>query len=94
MSKAPFRELATPYGPVSLMPVEEVLVDKVFTSVYPQLNDEAKVCAEKLMAVCLRGEVEMDWQEAEKMAASKEYGVVREFILLRQEVEKKLSNGN
>ena len=85
MSKAPFQEVGTPYGTVVLMPVEELLVDRVFTSVYPQRNDEAKACAEKLMAVCIRGAVPINWDEATRMAVSKEYGIGAQFDQLRQQ---------
>lgn len=90
MSKAPFQIVETPYGQVTLMPVEELLVDRVFTSVYPQENDEARACAEKLMAVCIRGNVPVDWAEAAAMAGSKAYGIGREFDAFRSQVAKRL----
>jgi len=91
MSKALFQHVETPYGLVALMPVEELLVDKVFTSVHPQTNDEERACAEKLMAVCVSGHVAINWDEAAKMAASKEYGVGPELEQLRQQITLKLA---
>ncbi len=91
MSKAPYQSVETAYGLVTLMPVEELLVDRVFTSAYPQANDEAKACAEKLMAVCIRGDVAVDWSEAAKMAGAKEYGIGKEFEEFRQAVSKQIS---
>ncbi len=91
MTKAPYQSIQTPYGRVTLMPVEELLVDRIFTSEYPQANDEAKACAEKLMAVCISGNVAIDWAEAAKMAASKEYGISKEFTKFRDTIAKKLS---
>jgi hypothetical protein len=90
MSQAQFRVLETPFGPVNLMPVEELLVDKLFSSIYPQKNDESRVCAEKLMAVCINGGIATNWSEATKMAASKEYGIGSQFEQFRSELEKRL----
>jgi hypothetical protein len=90
MSQAQFRVLETPFGAVNLMPVEELLVDKVFSSIFPQRNDESRECAEKLMAVCINGGVAADWTEAAKMAASKEYGIGSQFEQFRSELEKRM----
>ena len=90
MSQAQFRVLETPFGPVNLMPVEELLVDKVFSSIYPQENDESRECAEKLMAVCINGGIATNWTEATKMAASKEYGIGSQFQQFRSELEKRI----
>jgi hypothetical protein len=94
MSKAPYQSVKTAYGVVTLMPVEELLVDRVFTSVYPQENDEAKACAEKLMAVCIRGNVPVDWPEAAKMAGAKEYGIGKEFEEFKKTVSKQIYGPN
>jgi hypothetical protein len=91
MTQAPYQTVKTPFGDVTLMPVEELLVDRVFTSAYPQANDEARACAEKLMAVCIRGNVPINWAEASKMAASKEYGISQEFAAFKERVALKLS---
>jgi hypothetical protein len=90
MSQAQFRVLETPFGSVNLMPVEELLVDKVFSSIYPQKNNESRECAEKLMAVCINGGVATNWTEATKMAASKEYGIGSQFQQFRSELEKRI----
>ncbi len=94
MSAAPFQQIKTPYGPVTLMPVEELLVDRIFTSVYPQENDEAKACAEKLMAVCIGGDVPVNWDEAAKMADSKAYGIGKEFDQFRKMVSQHFDQTN
>lgn len=94
MSNAPYQSVETAYGLVTLMPVEELLVDRVFTSAYPQANDEAKACAEKLMAVCIRGNVAVDWSEAARMAGAKEYDIGNEFEEFRKSVAKQISEPN
>jgi len=91
MSPATYQVIETAYGEVTLMPVEELLVDRVFTSVYPQANDEAKACAEKLMAVCISGAVATDWEVAAKMANSKEYGIGKEFIAFKDAIAQRLA---
>jgi hypothetical protein len=90
MSQAQFRVIETPFGSVNLMPVEELLVDKVFSSIYPQRNEESRACAEKLMAVCINGGIATNWTEATKMAASKEYGIGSQFQQFRSELERRL----
>jgi len=90
MSQAQFRVLETPFGSVNLMPVEELLVDKVFSSICPQENEESRGCAEKLMAVCVSGAIAINWTEATRMAASKEYGIGSQFQQFRSELEKRI----
>lgn len=73
---APFNELQGRYGLVRLIAPEELLVERVLVSVYPQRHDPAEACARKLIAVSLAGQVELDWQEAARLAARPEYGIL------------------
>ena len=68
LSRAPFDELQGPYGPVRLVSPEDLLVERVLISVYPQRDPTAENCARKLVAVALSAQVEMDWQEARRLA--------------------------
>src|SRR5260221_12650203 len=47
-SKTGFRKLAAPYGTIALVGPEELLVERVLVSVYPQPNREARACARVL----------------------------------------------
>ena len=67
------REIAGPYGLVQVFQPEDLLVERVLVSTYPSPNEEARDCARKLLAVALRGQLEMDWQEVRRLAALPEY---------------------
>ena len=78
-SRTGFDELQAPYGTVRLISPEDLLVERVLVSVYPQPHQPAASCARKLIAVALTGQVEMDWAEAAKLAARAEYGILAEL---------------
>src|SRR5437867_4452502 len=40
------------------------------------MTEPAEVCARKLIAVALSGQVEMDWQEVRRLAQRPEYGML------------------
>ncbi len=76
LARTPFGELQAPYGPVRLVSPEDLLVERVLISVYPQPDEPADLCARKLIAVALAGQVEMDWQEARRLAERPEYRIL------------------
>jgi hypothetical protein len=76
LARTPFDELQAPYGPVRLVSPEDLLVERILISVYPQRDENADACARKLIAVALSGHVEVDWVEARRLAALPEYGIV------------------
>jgi hypothetical protein len=92
--RTPLRELNAPYGKVKLIDPEELLVERVLISVYPQPNDEARDCARKMLAVALSGDLKMDWQEVERLARSREYGILSEFKTLAGEVAHEIKAKN
>jgi hypothetical protein len=76
LARSPFDELQAPYGPVRLVSPEDLVVERVLISVYPQPYEPAEQCARKLIAVALAGQVEMDWQEVRRLAERPEYGIL------------------
>jgi hypothetical protein len=90
LSRTPFDELQAPYGPVRIINPEELLVERVLISVYPQRDDAAAACARKLIATALAGQVEMDWDEARQLAGRAEYRILPELISLVGEVANEL----
>ena len=76
LAHIPFEELSAPYGPVKLVCPEELLVERVLISVYPQRHEPAADCARKLIAVALQGHVELNWQEVQRLADRPEYGIL------------------
>lgn len=73
LSRSPIRKLATPFGAVSLAPPEELLVERVLISTYPQPYPPARDCACKLAAAALQNEIELDWLEVRRLADHRAY---------------------
>ena len=88
----PYRDLQTPYGTVSILPVELVLVERVLTAVYPRPDAEARGVATKLMTVCLKGAVSIDWQEVERLAALPAFRITEEFRRFKKEVADEIAS--
>jgi hypothetical protein len=81
LARTAFDRLQGPYGEVCLISPEDLLVERVLVSVYPQAYEPAAVAARKLIAVALGGQVELDWQEARRVAEQPEYRI---FPALKQ----------
>jgi hypothetical protein len=76
LARTPFDELQAPYAAVKLISPEDLLVEHVLISVYPQPFEPAAACARKLIAVALAGQVEMDWNEARRLAVQENGGAI------------------
>jgi hypothetical protein len=87
---APYREVDTPYGQISILPVELALVERVLTAFYPRPDPEARAVAEKLMAVCLKGGIGIDWQEVERLAGLPSFRILKELSQFKKEVTDEL----
>jgi hypothetical protein len=85
-STSPMRTVETPYGPVTLIPRELALVERVLAAYYPQPSDEALRIARQMMASSLE-DPSMDWVEVRRLADSSDFKVSRELQRLRAEVE-------
>lgn len=84
----------TPFGEVVLIPVEDALVGRVYAarkyvSGYDEKDDE---CAKKLMSAVLVGTVPIDWDEAQRIAASPKFNCEPEFEAVKAEVKAALEN--
>lgn len=82
LARTPFEELQAPYGPIRLVSPEDLLVERVLISVYPEYHEPADRCARKLIAVALSGHVEVDWQEVRRLAECPEYAILPELTRL------------
>jgi hypothetical protein len=90
----PFGELEGPFGTVQLVSPEDLLVERVLISVYPQTHEPADVCARKLIAAALAGHVEMDWAEVRRLADRPEYRILPVLEKLVAEVANELEKSN
>jgi hypothetical protein len=86
LARAPFDEVAAPYGLVKLISPEDLLVERALISVYPQRFEPAELCVRKLIAVALSGQVEVDWAEARRLAGLPEYNILSVLEKLVAEV--------
>jgi hypothetical protein len=89
-SKAGFRKLSAPYGIVMLMNPEELLVERILVSVYPQSNREAANAARKLAAAAFSGGMDMNWGEVRRLANSSQYRILNECETLVSKVAREL----
>jgi hypothetical protein len=93
-ARTPFRHVEGPYGRVLLMKVEDLLVERVLVSAYPQPSDAARECAKSLAAVCLRRQIEIDWAEVRRIALLPEYRNLEECKALVSAVANELKIPN
>lgn len=89
-ARTPFRRIRAPFGEVLLMKPEDLLVERVLVSVYPNRNEAARRCAKMLVSVILRGQIAMDWAEVRRIAKLKEYRNLAECAKLVKETAHEL----
>lgn len=85
-STSPMRTIETPYGPVTLVPPELALVERVLAAYYPQPSVEALKTAKQMMASSLQ-DPSMDWMEVERLADLNDFKVLRELKRLKAMVK-------
>ena len=79
LAQTGLKELYAPYGLVRLISPEDLLVERVLISVYPQADQNAAGCARKLTAVALENHIELDWEEVRRLAERPEYRIFLEL---------------
>ncbi len=77
-ARTPVRSIAAPFGVVKLSPIEELIVERVLVSKYPQDYPPAAECAKKVIGAALRREIEVDWMEVKRIAGTVGYKNWRE----------------
>jgi hypothetical protein len=82
----PCRDIVTPFGPISLIPVELALVERILLAYYPAPDPDARSVAKKLLAVCVSGTTPVAWNEVERLALLPSFNVKSELDELKQEV--------
>ncbi|MGO8837953.1 MAG: hypothetical protein ACLQQ0_11065 [Limisphaerales bacterium] len=89
-ARTPYRRVRGPYGEVLLMKPEDLLVERVLVSVYPEKNRAAQECAKRFIAVILAGGIGVNWNEVRRVANLPEYRNLPECVKLVQEVANEL----
>lgn len=77
-ARTPTRSIAAPFGMVKLSPIEELIVERILVSTYPQDYPPAAECAKKVIGAALRREIEVDWPEVKRIAGTVGYKNWRE----------------
>ena len=90
LARTPLRKLQGPYGVLQIAQPEELLVERVLVSLYPEPYPPARECARKLVTVALGGALELDWKEVERLASRPEYRILPECRALVREVTNEL----
>ncbi len=85
-ARTPLRQVEGPYGVVMIIQPEELLVERVLVSVYPQAHAPAREAARKLFAVALQGGLEMSWPEVRRIAELPDYRIFSACETLAREV--------
>lgn len=93
-ARTPYRRVEGPYGGVLVMKPEDLLVERVLVSVYPEQHPPARECAKKFVAVILGGGIAVDWEEVRRLASLPEYRNLSECESLVQEVADELKIKN
>ena len=89
-ARTPYRRVEGPYGSVLVMKPEDLLVERVLVSVYPQENSAARECAKKFLAVILGGGIAVNWDEVRRVANLPEYRNLLECEALVKQVANEL----
>jgi hypothetical protein len=89
-ARTPYRRVQAPYGEVLVMKVEDLLVERVLVSVYPEKDPAARKCARELAVVALTGAVSTNWAEVLRVANLPEYRNVEMCHRLVTEVANEL----
>ena len=90
LARTEFRKVVSADGrdSVLLAKPEDLLPERMLVAVSPSRNDEALVCARKFATACVSGRVEIDWDEAMRVAALPEYRVEKELAQLVADVKR------
>ncbi|HUA67574.1 MAG TPA: hypothetical protein VMA13_03410 [Candidatus Saccharimonadales bacterium] len=89
-ARTPFRRVQGPYGEVRLMKPEDLLVERVLVSFYPEKSETARRCAKSFISVILRGGIIVDWREVRRLAKRPEYRNFQDCEELIKEVADEL----
>jgi predicted nucleotidyltransferase len=90
LARTAVRTIRAPFGSVKVSPVEELIVERVLVSRYPQDYPPALDCAKKILAAVLEGEVEVDWNEVKRLANANAYSNWADVKALTNEQAKAL----
>jgi hypothetical protein len=89
-ARTPYRRVRGPYGEFLVLQPEDLLVERVLVSYYPEPHPPALKCARELAVVMLADVVKTDWAEVLRIANRLEYRNVEQCKALLREVANEL----
>lgn len=72
---------------ILLIQPEDLLAERMLMALYPAEDEPALACTKKLVQAGLRGDVEIDWDDALRVAALPEYRVEKELASLIEQMK-------
>jgi hypothetical protein len=81
------RDFQTDFGIVKLMPLEELIAERVLASIYPRDNEIARDEAKRLMAMGLANVYDIKWPALQALCDSNAYRVGEQLATLRGEAK-------
>jgi hypothetical protein len=85
----PFQKVESPYGIITLVPPEMLLIERVLVAAYPQPDQHSRQCAKTLLSAMVSGRIgAIDWDEVTRLASDPRYDILDEVHALKLEVER------
>jgi len=86
-AKTVYGKITTPYGAVSVIPIELALVERTFVAVCPERREAEYTVAKKLAARAITYPALCDWDEVFRISSLPEFLILEEMKALKAEVE-------
>jgi hypothetical protein len=84
------RDFRTDYGVVKLIPVEELLAERLLASFYPKPNEQARYEAKRLLMLGLAESLPLDWPALQELCNSELYRAGEQLASLRTEAKQEV----
>ena len=85
-----YRDFQTEFGPYKLVPIEELIAERLVAGTFPIPNETAYYEAFELVKSGMMEQVAVDWGQLLKLCGQPEYRVEDELADIRQRVKKEL----
>lgn len=86
------RDFQTDFGVAKLIPVEELLAERILASFYPRPHEQARSEAKRLLVLGLAGSLVMDLHALQELCNSHKYRAGEQLAELRTEAKKEVDS--
>lgn len=84
------RDFQTDFGVVKLVPLEELIAERILASFYPKPNEQARFEAKRLLTLGLAESILVDWQVLQELCNSQIYRAGEQLAALRTEAKQEV----